>query len=209
MSENNEFFNFPKHLFYLPIDIPVMPELNLDHLKNSDYSYWELVKLTEFEENKDNFYKPHSLLPDFSKNNPEFLKWLKFLPCKHIINFKIHRQVSSKLGGAGDHIDLLVPNRDLDHYRNLFFNEPSGYRVVIKGELENKLYIIDRDGNKVYTKLPKDTNTYVINYTACVHGVDEDIGREIGFFQFEIDTVKHRELIERSLRKYREYSVYV
>ena len=52
-----------------------------------------------------------------------------------------------------------------------------------------------------------NTNTYIMNYTTGIHGVEEDPGRSILFLQFNIDIKKHQKIIENSIKKYNDYAI--
>lgn len=51
------------------------------------------------------------------------------------------------------------------------------------------------------------TNTYIMNYTTGIHGVEEDPGRSILFLQFNINTIKHKKIVKNSVTKYNDYAV--
>ena len=177
-------------------------------LNSQNYGGWEMFKLTESAIEDENKYKPQKFYKDFKNANPNFLKWIKLLPYKEIINIKIHRQ--DKLGGVNLHVDFMYPQREIEHYHHILSNEPCGYRVIMEGNSTNTTYALDPMGNKVYLNMPSNlkTNTYIQNFTSCVHGVEEEIYRDVLFFHFMIDSKKHEKLVKKSLKKYREYAVF-
>lgn len=194
-------------LFYVPADIPRMPDIDDSMLEAWDYGAWEMRKLTKTSSDDKDKYKPHELYESFIEGNPDFMEWIKYLPYTDFINVKIHRQDKTDVP---IHIDLLWPGRDLEHYNHLYWNEPCGYRVVMKGEARQKTYVVGPDMKRHYVNMPDnwETNTYIMNYTTCIHGVDSDPGRDILFFQFNLDAEKHHELVKRSVEKYKDYALY-
>jgi len=202
-------------LVYIPAALPLMPELDESMLTQVEYGpptedgnhCWEMKKLVEerLDTNYLNTYTNTDLVEDFKIANPDFIEWLKYLPIKEWINLKIHRQ--HKVQGVPVHVDLLQPGRDLDHFHHLYFNEPAGYRVIMSGAPSDVTYIWNEKKEKVYCNMPSDTNTYLMNYTTAMHGVEPDKGRSILFFQFTLDEEKHRNMVKDSIRKYDEYAV--
>lgn len=187
-------------IHYLPINIPRLPPIKYDGMETSHYAWWRMIKITKETENR---YDDSVIKPEFLEMNPHFKQWLKHLPIKRLINIKLHMQDRK----ADPHIDFNKPNENLDLYRVTRANEPCGYRVVINGSNKNCMYVIDNNGNKIYTELPTETNTYAINHTQCIHGTTDDIDRCIMFFQFEVDSQKHTQLINQSALIFKNYVI--
>lgn len=206
-------------LLYIPAALPPMP--TIDHSMLSDVEYgpptengkncWEMKKLTVdiHDEEGLNTYTKTDLVENFRTANPDFIEWTNYLPYKDWINIKVHYQNGSQ--GVPVHVDLLQPGRDLDHFHHLYFNEPAGYRVIMSGALNDMTYLWNEKKERVYCNMPTDgsTNTYLMNYTTAMHGVDSDPGRSILFFQFTIDKEKHHKIIMDSIKKYNDYAVRV
>jgi hypothetical protein len=55
--------------------------------------------------------------------------------------------------------------------------------------------------------MPDDTDVYVLGHTSTLHGVDDDDDRWTIFTHFEIDSEKHKTLLEKSLTKYSNYAI--
>jgi len=189
-------------IHYLPINIPRMVPIKWDGMTKGHYAWWDMIKITEETNNR---YDESKIKPEFLELNPGFKEWLCHLPIKRLINIKLHMQDKP----ADAHIDFSKPNENLDLYRVTRANEPCGYRVVINGRSKNTMYIINDKGEKVYTELPSDTNTYVINHTQCIHGTEEDLDRCVMFFQFEVDSQRHTQIINQSRLVYKDYVVTV
>tara|TARA_B100000085_G_C18560511_1_gene519349 strand:- start:3639 stop:4283 length:645 start_codon:yes stop_codon:yes gene_type:complete len=204
-------------LLYIPAAIPVMPEIDHSMLPPSEYGpptedgthCWEMKKLVRggLDDQGLDSYSYKEIVNEFQLSNPDFMEWTKCLPYKEWINIKIHYQHRSQ--GVPVHVDLLQPGRDLDHYHHLHFNEPAGYRVIMSGALNDVTYLWNEKKEKVYCNMPTDgsTNTYIMNYTTAMHGVDADTGRGILFFQFTLDENKHHKIIQDSIKKYNDYAV--
>ena len=195
-------------LMFVPADLPLMPDIDFSMLASQDYGGWEMFKLTKSAKKDKDKYKVQEFFEDFEYKNPNFLEWIKLLPHKGMINVKIHRQ--DKINGAPLHVDLMYPQRDILHYHHLQVNEPCGYRVIMDGNPNDTTYALNPKGDKVYLNMPKNskTNTYIQNFTTCIHGVEEEIHRDILFFHFMIDPKRHEELIRKSLKRYREYAIF-
>ena len=189
-------------IHYLPINIPRMNPIKWDGMKTSRYAWWNMVKITKETENR---YDESIIKPEFLEMNPWFGDWLKHLPIKRLINIKLHMQDRP----TDPHIDFNKPNENLDLYRVTRTNEPCGYRVVVKGSPKNVMYVIDDNGDKIYSELPYSTNTYAINHTQCIHGTEEDKDRCVMFFQFEVDKQKHSQIINQSRLVYKDYVITV
>ena len=205
-------------LLYIPAALPPAPQIDISMLPRSDYGThlpngsqpWDLYKLTPSSADDSAKYQTRDLKHEFIENNPNFLDWAKCLPYKEFINVKIHRQ-KNLTGGVTLHVDLLRPQRDILHYHHLQKNEPAGYRSILQGRLSDTTYILGPNDEKMYCNMPSDlsTNTYIMNYTTAIHGVEADYGRIILFFQLELDPIKNKQLVKESVKKYKEFEVSV
>jgi hypothetical protein len=192
-------------LIWLPIDIPKFP-IDIDEFLQDkkiqnweNLSWWKFKKLTDASKNS---YEISSFEDHIKKLYPSLIEWFNFFPYKTIRNIKLNVQQSR----VGSHIDFANPNNNLDLFNNNKNNEPCGYRVLIKGKRSNTLYI-EHNNCKIYTILPEDTDVYVLRHTDGRHGVDKDTKRITLFTHFEIDSIKHQLLLEKSLKKYKEYTI--
>ena len=127
-------------ILYCPIDIPKVPEIHLDGLQAKNFYHWNFYAITT----KKKQYGYNEILENFAEKNPEFVEWINYLPWSKIVNIKYNYQVSE----VEPHIDFTSPNDNLKLYNNNFFNEPCGYRCVIKGKRENALYVVGKDMEK-------------------------------------------------------------
>ena len=103
----------------------------------------------------------------------------------------------------------------LDHQ---MANEPIGYRFVVSGSRDT-LYMCNEydyskdmsDQPKHFCTIPEDTDAFLINNCSQPHGVDVKDGidddRIVGFILGKVNESAHRELIERSANKYKQYTV--
>ena len=64
---------------------------------------------------------------------------------------------------------------------------------------------------KHFCTIPEDTDAFLINNCSQPHGVDikdgVDDDRIVGFILCKVNESAHRELIERSANKYKQYTV--
>jgi len=185
-------------LLFLPIDLPRFPVDKLSTDTESEWMFWKLKKLTE---ERSSPYDETLLKTDVPS---EISEWVHLLPYKTIRNVKFNIQQSAVM----PHMDFTNPDGNRELHQNNTENEPCGFRVLLKGSKQNKLYVIKSNGEKFYPQIAEDTDTYVLRHTNGMHGVEFEEDRHTLFLHFEIDAVKHKELIERSLSKYGEYAVW-
>lgn len=186
------------NILWCPIDLPkcpVIPSAKTDFV----WHFWEVTKLTV---NHSNPYEVTDFTEEVKNSHPELVKWFEFFPYKNIRNVKLNHQISL----VKRHIDFTKPDMDPLLHENNVVNEPCGYRVLIKGTRKNKLYVV-HNGEKIYCEMPEDTDVYVLGHTSTMHGVDDDDDRWTIFTHFEIDELRHKELLQKSLTKYSKYAI--
>jgi hypothetical protein len=188
------------NLLWLPIDIPKFPYPNMELAQDTSWAFWNFTKMVE----GDSPYETTVLKQEILDAYPKLLEWFQYFPYKTIRNIKWNTQV----GEVRSHIDFTKPVNNPDLFKNNSENEPCGYRILIRGSRTNKLFVM-RDDEKVYVDIPEDTDVYVLRHTDGLHGVDADEDRTTIFTHFEIDPIRHRLLIEKSLEKYNNYAVWV
>jgi hypothetical protein len=189
-----------RKLLWCPIDIPKFPLPDLDLSPTADWEEWQFLRLT----NKKNSAYDVSELSDFTRANlPELVEWLNHFPIKSIRNIKFNVQKNAVHG----HIDFVHPSANAELFKNNSDNEPCGYRVLISGKRSNGFYVV-RNGEKIHTVIPDETNVYVLGGTNVEHGVEADPGRKTMYLHFEIDADAHKVIIDRSLAKFGQYAVF-
>ena len=101
------------------------------------------------------------------------------------------------------HSKMLMEPGEFDHIKQM---EPAGYRMVLKGQNDS---LSIHDGKKwIDVILPNAPCCYLINSTVGYHKVKRDPGRETIYVRGYLNEIKHKELIERSLVKFKEYAIY-
>lgn len=187
------------NMLWCPIDLPKFPISNIDLTANTHWTNWNFLKLSE----KRNSPYDKSDYSEFLKSNyPMVIDWISKLPILSIRNIKFNIQNSE----VPSHIDFTNPSENIELFKNNSTNEPCGYRVLLNGSRNNSLYVI-KNGTKVYTTMPEDTDVYVLGHTNVAHGVDFEPGRKTLFLHIEVDGVKHNELLTRSYEKYKNYAL--
>lgn len=184
------------NILWLPIDLPKFPLPELDMETHTSWAHWDFAKLTT---NQETPYSESHFKDDV---NSVLKDWFSNFPYKTIRNIKFNIQKDV----VSDHIDFTRPDIDPELHLNNSQNEPCGYRILVRGNRKDSMYVID-NGKKIYAEMPDDTDVYVLGHTSTLHGVDYEPGRVTIFTHFEIDTVKHQLLIERSLEKYKNYAI--
>jgi hypothetical protein len=181
-------------LLFLPIDIELPDSiLNLNVKKE----HKESVRLTKYNPywNSTIITKSHSI---FDTIKPV----IDQLPFDNIttVTHKIQDRA------VGPHVDvypdMVFQEGELD---NIKLNEPSGYRILIKGQ-NGKLEIFNGK-DWVAPILPKVPCCYLINSTTTSHRVKEDENRELLYVRGFLNNQKHLELIKKSYIKYGQYAV--
>ena len=195
-----------KKLIWCPIDIPKFPYPDFDlPVTPKRFAYWDFKKITK-KESKSN-YAISEIESIIYEEYPDLIEWINLFPFKTIRNIKINAQIED----CPTHIDFRYENCKTDASKELWnnnsINEPCGYRTLISGSKTNMQYAI-HNGEKIYTTIPDDTDTFVLKSTTLPHGVDAEPGRKLLYMHFEIDTSANEKLIQSSLEKYSDYAIY-
>ncbi len=201
-----------KKLIWCPIDIPKFPYPDFDLPGGSTrWAYWDFKKITKSVESNLDYSNPGYAIAEIKsiiyEEYPDLIEWINLFPFKTIRNIKFNTQIEDCLA----HIDFSYENcktdADKELWNNNSINEPCGYRTLISGSKTNMQYAIHND-EKIYTTIPDDTDTFVLNSTTLLHGVDAEPGRKLIYMHFEIDTSANEKLIQSSLEKYSDYAIY-
>lgn len=190
-------------LLWLPVAFPKFPITDklLNLYRDEQFAFWSFSRLTE---KKNSPYDIADWKQEIKEQFPEIIEWVKFLSIISIRNIKINIQDRS----VNSHIDFTMPDKNPNLWNNNNQNEPCGYRVLLKGNSINTLYIINSLGEKVYCRQPDDTNTYLLRHTDGMHGVEDDTRRITVYFHIEINSENHKIILQESLNKYKEYAIY-
>jgi hypothetical protein len=175
-------------ILFLPIDID-LSNFDFNQFDNSKKlkafnPYWDSSSITEDTVVKNNF---NSIL--------EQLPFVKVTTLTH----KIQKVA------VGAHVDV-YPEMDLsaEELEHIQQNEPSGYRLVLKGNPDRLQVFNGSEWITAYTPAPC---CYLLNATAGTHRVLEDIDREIIYIRGFLDIGQHQALIEKSFKKYGQYTI--
>lgn len=177
------------NLLFLPIDI------DLSQLKF--YQEDRSVELKEY-----NPYWSSTPVDKKSIANTGFDKILDQLPFTHIttLTHKIQQRAVER------HVDvypsMTFEKGELEHIKQ---NEPCGYRFVLKGNVDSLEVFNGREW--IVARVPDVPCCYLLNSTAGYHKVKEDVDRETIYVRGFVDIEKHQSLIEKSLKKYRDYAI--
>lgn len=170
---------------WCPVAMPKFPYPNMDLELDSVRWAWHYTRID----------RDGALDAGITARYPLLQPWFDLLP---LINIKFAR-FSSQEGDMAPHVDRIDPSID--------YGEPSGYRVVIRGDRSSKFYIVQGE-DRVYPQLPDDTDTYIIRYRDTRHGVHADPGRVTIYMEGDLDQAKHRQLLDHSVRRYRDHIVW-
>lgn len=179
-------------LLFLPIDIDLE---GIEKFQQLDTS----VKLKDFSD----WWESTSISADTIETN-NFKKIIDQLPFTKIT--ALTHKVQSEAVPA--HVDVISTMRfDTGEGENILSNEPSGYRLVLHGRTDSLEIFVN--GSWRTAHVPKVPCCYVINSTALRHRVRQDENRELIYVRGFLDSAKHLALIERSMEKYKEFSISV
>ena len=188
-------------LLFLPIDL----DLNIDKTEilnglnpTGRFHVWDMEKLTTNESGK---YGKNKFTESAYIKYPNLIKSIGKLPFTNISNVKINIQTTEPIL----HVDFVTPDDGQELAANIKGNEPSGYRILIKGGRNS---LIVHDGQKeCETLLPNDTDCYVLDQSSAMHTVKHDPGRVIVYITGFIDRDIHYKVLERSLKKYEKFAI--
>ena len=117
--------------------------------------------------------------------------------------------IMSSTGVVPLHLDMHI-DAPLSEKQNYLDNEPSVYRLLIDGEMHtNSFYVASPTVGKIYTTLPETSPGWAMGCYSCGHGNDEETPHQkiLLYIMGDLDPIRHKELVERSLVKYKEYAV--
>lgn len=124
-----------------------------------------------------------------------------------------HAQILNQIANVGKHYDLKHDISGKVYYQDYpGVNEdlePAGYKVLLNNFDTDSFYIAEGFGKpNHYIKLPKDTNTFVINENTYPHGatLTKTPKYIVSIFGL-INKEKHHQLVQDSLQKYSNYSI--
>lgn len=211
------------NIIFLPLDIPKIPfnnEMTALFQGKEQYDWWQEDLLVG---NKD-YSKPLGFPEpwnDISKNyQPLIDHILKYLPFEYISYFRLARAREE----VGVHVDDSYVNPPLERYKPItkelkdhhLKNEPIGYRLILNGSRDtfyfckeyDPTYKTKIDQPKYYVTIPETTDFFLIRNYQQPHGVDineQDHNRIVGFIIGKVDEGKHKQIIEKSITKYKDY----
>jgi len=213
-------------MIFTPLDIPPIPNKELikeRFIPKEDFAWWKEETLLGVKDLSTPFgdMKPWN---DYAKQKyPELLDWIDtYFP----FEYKFYVRLARSMGNVAPHVDgnyvtaphphhMTITQKMLDHQ---LANEPIGYRFVVSGSRDT-LYMCNEydyskdmsDQPKHFCTIPEDTDAFLINNCSQPHGVDVKDGvdddRIVGFILGKVNESAHRELIERSANKYKQYTV--
>jgi hypothetical protein len=175
-------------LLFVPLDITIS---NNPTFKLGDYHVSARQK----------FWSTRTILG--KENNYVDYNWLfDQLPFSTVEIFTYKVQLKE----VGPHIDHDIKNSTLEKLDLIKSTEPAGYHIVLQGK--NNSVDLHDGANWVTSLLPNVPSAYVLNIASCLHRVREDLDRTTLYIEGTLDIEKHRLLIERSVKKYKEFAVY-
>lgn len=178
------------NLLFLPVDID---------LKGFTFKRYN----NSLENNSFNLWWSASVILDECVEQNDFKKVLDQLPFTQIT--RITHKVQTAM--VKPHVDVMASMGLQDNeYEHIANNEPCGYRLVIVGQ-HDKLKVHNKK-EWVTAALPTVPCCYLLNSIVGLHKVDDDDHREIIYIRGFVDPVKHKEIINRSLEKYKDYAIF-
>jgi hypothetical protein len=192
-------------LLFLPVNATPLPdirELLVEDKAKSYFSAWNFRRLTR---KQDTAYLPNDWDPELRSARPDLIAWFDQLPWMGLRNVKLNYQTKASVA----HVDFADPSKDPELWDNNHRCEPCGYRILVRGKRTGDLWVKRSDGSQVYCTIPDDSDTYLLDHTSGIHGVDYDPdGRWTIYCQFDIDPVRHQILLQRSLERFGDLAIY-
>ena len=192
----------PSGLLFIPADLPQTIDKNevLNNFKpKTDWGPWSFQKLTDKNDGK---YGRNPLTDTARELFPTLCNFIDNLPFTDLSNAKINIQNKK----TTLHIDFVSPEDGKELSENVTQNEPSGYRIIIRGD---RHALKAHDGKELITAyVPPQTDCYILDQSGCSHLVEEDEQRVSVYVTGFIDKKKHEELLLRSLEKYSDYAIW-
>ena len=205
-------------IVYTPIDIPVrIPDKDL--LKNfimenyitnleSTYGYTSLLASVITRNKVLDWRDAHQIFADHTEENvyyapgvqelfPELIEFVYKLPFKEIYGAVLNL-----------HIKDLPLHRD--EIMNLGSLSPERYNVLLTSHYGEESFFISKGYNskKFYPTILKDYPAYAFNNNDTYHGADKVLDdRIILICAGELDNEKHKQLIEHSSEKFKDYVI--
>jgi hypothetical protein len=179
-------------LLFLPIDIDLT---GIEKFQQLDKS----IKVKAF-----NSWWESTLITDKTAEINEFNKITDQLPFTKItaLTHKIQTEP------VPAHIDVYSSMAfEPGEGENILANEPAGYRFVVYGKTDSLELFTGKEW--VTAHVPSVPCCYLINSTTGRHRVKYDENREIIYVRGILDPERHQALIQKSMEKYKEFSISV
>lgn len=137
--------------------------------------------------------------PEFSKLFPGLVETIKQLPFKELTGASVKIQ----RGPSFPHLD------DLHTVEEDGLEEPKRITISLTDVNFSTLYL-EKDGVKIYPKIPEGYSCYAFNNKDVLHAADYDPTRIRIILDTAgmLDVQKHKELLERSVDKFKDYVIY-
>lgn len=107
---------------------------------------------------------------------------------------------------VGQHVDI-YPEMTFEpgEFEHICTAEPAGYRILLNGHLDRLEVFNGKEW--ITAQVPSSPGCYILNSTTAIHRVKPDPGREIIYIRGFLNLEKHRELLDRSYKKYKDYVI--
>lgn len=178
------------NILFLPVDIDMSDftftqSVDSVKLKSAYTPFWDITAISEDTALKTSLHKLIEQLP-FEKIT--------------VLTYKIQQELVKP--HVDVYPDMLFEEGELEHIKQ---NEPAGYRIVLTGNSDS--VEVFNGAEWVTAKTPSVPCCYLLDSTTAKHRVKTDVGRTMIYVRGILDPKKHRELIERSLSKYKDYAI--
>jgi hypothetical protein len=137
---------------------------------------------------------------------PGLIGYIKsYLPFK---KFKYIAAISSR-GEVPMHFDHTekISDNEQEFYKS---NDPCYYRILLDGTINDQtFYVYTKKLGKKYCRLPNNSPGWAMGSYSCAHGNDESLSGQklLLYVMGDLDRERHLNLIERSYKKFSEYSI--
>lgn len=192
-------------ILFVPADLPPLPDKEKIYANFGTCGRAFNFDFERLTIKRDTPYDVTSWDPKVAEKFPSLVSWIEnHLPLEKLVSVKLVRAAGPTLC----HFDFDSPGLAPDLHEHNRGLEPCGYRLVVRDPGTKNLYVQKSNGTRLYPELPPSTDTYLISHTGTAHGLDPiPQGRLTVFIHGWLYPERHREILARSLEKFRDFAI--
>jgi len=116
--------------------------------------------------------------------------------------------ILNSVGQVDPHFDI-PPSVNEALKEQYIKSEPSQYRLLIDGSMNDTFYVQNRKIGKMHTILPQESPGWVMGTYSCQHGNIEKAGDKklLCVITGQLNLEKHKKILEKSYQRYSDYAI--